>query len=241
MKENHMKESMIMLPTMIWVILIKKNLLDQSLEIKKDLILAAAEPEDLPLAPVEFIFFLTFFVGAMLNFSRIGLNSIYLMKPATCIFWCNKLDPTTESRIEKPHPVYVPRDETFEEIKQDTFSAGRLKAVLHNLIPTISATLSSSDIPFKCFSEIDKLYIDGVSLIDEENKGIVDSLLVGKVMKQVLSSGERLLKYEIPAIVKGMLPLRLYVCFQDYFLSNHVIKTCFGSAVTKIDLNVKVN
>ncbi|KAK2384092.1 linoleate 13S-lipoxygenase 2-1, chloroplastic [Trifolium repens] len=112
-------------------------------------------------------------------------------------------DPITESRIEKPHPVYVPRDETFEEIKQDTFSAGRLKAVLHNLIPTISATLSSSDIPFKCFSEIDKLYIDGVSLIDEENKGIVDSLLVGKVMKQVLSSGERLLKYEIPAIVKG--------------------------------------
>ncbi|KAK2438012.1 Lipoxygenase 6, chloroplastic [Trifolium repens] len=112
-------------------------------------------------------------------------------------------DPTTESRIEKPHPVYVPRDETFEEIKQDTFSAGRLKAVLHNLIPTISATLSSSDIPFKCFSEIDKLYIDGVSLIDEENKGIVDSLLVGKVMKQVLSSGERLWKYEIPAIVKG--------------------------------------
>ncbi|CAJ2677601.1 unnamed protein product [Trifolium pratense] len=112
-------------------------------------------------------------------------------------------DPMTETRIEKPHPVYVPRDETFEEIKQATFSAGRLKAVLHNLIPTISASLSRSDIPFKCFSEIDKLYIDGVSLIDEENKGLVDSLLVGKVMKQVLSSGKRLLKYELPAIVKG--------------------------------------
>jgi hypothetical protein len=62
MKENHTKESMIMLPTMIWAILIKKNLLDQSLEIKRDLILAAAELEDLPLAPVEFISFLTFFV-----------------------------------------------------------------------------------------------------------------------------------------------------------------------------------
>ncbi|MCI23529.1 hypothetical protein A2U01_0044709, partial [Trifolium medium] len=46
-----MKESMIMLPTMIWATLVKKNLLDQSLEITKDLILAAAELEDPPLAP----------------------------------------------------------------------------------------------------------------------------------------------------------------------------------------------
>jgi hypothetical protein len=29
------------------------------------------------------------------------------------------------------------------------------------------------------------------------------------VMKQVFSSGERLMKYDIPAIVKGMLPLLL--------------------------------
>lgn len=118
---------------------------------------------------------------------------------------CNKSDPMCESRIEKPHPIYVPRDETFEEIKQDTFSAGRLKALFHNLIPSLAATLSKSDIPFKCFSEIDKLYIDGVTLKDEEQRGIVENLLVGKVMKQVLSAGQRLLKYEIPAVIKGML------------------------------------
>lgn len=116
-----------------------------------------------------------------------------------------QLDRLSETRIEKPHPVYVPRDETFEEIKQNTFSAGRLKSLFHNLIPSIAATLSSSDISFKCFSEIDKLYIDGVLLRDEEHKGVVESLLVGKVMKQVLSAGERLLKYEIPAVIKGML------------------------------------
>lgn len=103
----------------------------------------------------------------------------------------------------------MPRDETFEEIKQNTFAAGRLKALFHNLIPSLAATLSNADIPFKCFSDIDKLYVDGVSLRDEESKGIMESLLVGKVMTQVLSSGERLMKYEIPAIVKGMLPLRL--------------------------------
>ncbi|KAG2706711.1 hypothetical protein I3760_05G115900 [Carya illinoinensis] len=113
-----------------------------------------------------------------------------------------KSDPFSETRIEKPHPVYVPRDETFEEIKQDTFSTGRLKALLHNLIPSIAATLSSSDISFKCFSDIDKLYSDGVILKDEENKDVIENLLLGRMMKQVLSVGQRLLKYETPAIIK---------------------------------------
>lgn len=111
-------------------------------------------------------------------------------------------DPLSESRIEKPHPIYVPRDETFEEIKQNTFSAGRLKALFHNLIPSLAASLSSSDISFKCFSEIDKLYIDGVRLRGEEQRGAVENLLVGRMMKEVLSAGQRLLKYEIPAIIK---------------------------------------
>lgn len=114
----------------------------------------------------------------------------------------SKSDPLSETRIEKPHPVYVPRDETFEEIKQNTFSAGRLKAVIHNLIPSIAATLSNSDISFKCFSDIDKLYNDGFLLKDDENKDIIENLLVGKMVKQVVSIGERLFKYETPAIIK---------------------------------------
>lgn len=109
-------------------------------------------------------------------------------------------DPLAESRIEKPHPVYVPRDETFEEIKQNTFSAGRLKALLHNLVPLIAATLSSSDIPFTNFSDIDKLYNDGFELNDDEhsqkNKFLSDTL------DKVFSVSKRLLKYEIPAIIK---------------------------------------
>ncbi|KAH0991875.1 hypothetical protein GBA52_003358 [Prunus armeniaca] len=110
-------------------------------------------------------------------------------------------DPLSESRIEKPHPVYVPRDETFEEIKQNTFSAGRLKALLHNLLPSLAATLSSSDIPFKAFSDIDDLYNDGVLIKEEEQKeGKI--LFLGSMVKEVLTVGERWLKYEIPAVIK---------------------------------------
>ncbi|KAK3014213.1 hypothetical protein RJ639_008958 [Escallonia herrerae] len=114
----------------------------------------------------------------------------------------SRTDPLSESRIEKPHPVYVPRDENFEEIKQNTFAAGRLKAVLHNLIPSIAATLSSSDISFNCFSDIDKLYNDGVLLKDEEQKEGIGNQFIANFMKQALTVGERLLKYEIPAIIR---------------------------------------
>ncbi|GAV89579.1 Lipoxygenase domain-containing protein/PLAT domain-containing protein [Cephalotus follicularis] len=78
-----------------------------------------------------------------------------------------KTDPLSESRIEKPHPVYVPRDETFEEIKQDTVSAGS----------------------------------EGVLLREEEQKVVGNAFLTNK-MKQVMSVSQRLLKYEIPAIIK---------------------------------------
>lgn len=113
-----------------------------------------------------------------------------------------KTDPLCESRIEKPHPVYVPRDETFEEIKQNTFSSGRLKAVLHNLIPSIAASLSSSDIPFTCFSDIDKLYNSGFLLKDDDEQNGRSKLFLATVIKQFLNVGDRLFKYETPAVIR---------------------------------------
>ncbi|XP_051122412.1 lipoxygenase 6, chloroplastic [Andrographis paniculata] len=111
-------------------------------------------------------------------------------------------DPDTETRIEKPHPVYVPRDETFEEIKQSTFSAGKLKALLHNLIPLIAATLSSSDVPFTTFSDIDNLYNDGVQLKEEETEGVQKNQFLANVLNKILNIGENILKYDVPAIIK---------------------------------------
>ncbi|KAL3835670.1 hypothetical protein ACJIZ3_010406 [Penstemon smallii] len=113
-----------------------------------------------------------------------------------------KRDPDSETRIEKPNPVYVPRDETFEETKQNTFAAGRLKALLHNLIPLIASKLSSSDIPFTNFSDIDDLYKIGVLLKEEEQETSIKDLFIAKVMNQVFTVGDKLLKYEMPAIIK---------------------------------------
>ena len=41
--------------------------------------------------------------------------------------------------------MYVPRDEAFEELKQGSFLGGRLRAVLHTLVPSIMASISSEN------------------------------------------------------------------------------------------------
>lgn len=112
-------------------------------------------------------------------------------------------DPLSESRIEKPHPVYVPREETFEEIKRNTFASGKFKEILHNLLPSIAATLAHSDIPFDCFSYIDKLYQDGLLLQAEEmEESSMGIQVLANMMKRAFMVGDKFLMYEIPEILK---------------------------------------
>lgn len=106
-------------------------------------------------------------------------------------------DLHAESRVEMPLPVYVPRDEQFDESKQNTFAIKRLKAVLHNLIPGLKASLSANNHDFNRFSDIDDLYSDGLPLQDEILKRIPLPQVVTKI--QVCSQG--LLKYDTPKII----------------------------------------
>ncbi|KAL0562226.1 hypothetical protein IC582_002678 [Cucumis melo] len=107
-------------------------------------------------------------------------------------------DMTAESRVEKPLPMYVPRDEQFEESKQTTFSLGRLKAVLHNLIPSLKASILSNKHDFHGFSDIDSLYSEGVLL----KLGLQDELLKKLPLPRVVSeSSQGLLRYNTPKIL----------------------------------------
>ncbi|KAG8380167.1 hypothetical protein BUALT_Bualt07G0165300 [Buddleja alternifolia] len=106
-------------------------------------------------------------------------------------------DLNSESRVEKPLPMYVPRDEQFEESKMNAFSTGRLKAVLHNLIPSLMASISSNNKDFKGFSDIDSLYSEGLLL----KLGLHDGILkkMPKAVSKIQEGG--LLKYDVPKIV----------------------------------------
>eukprot|EP00262_Sarcandra_glabra_P002534 TRINITY_DN12927_c0_g1_i1.p1 TRINITY_DN12927_c0_g1~~TRINITY_DN12927_c0_g1_i1.p1 ORF type:complete len:911 (+),score=107.01 TRINITY_DN12927_c0_g1_i1:281-3013(+) len=110
-------------------------------------------------------------------------------------------DMRAESRVEKPLPMYVPRDEAFEETKQDTFAAGRLKAVLHNLIPSLIATISVNNHDFKGFSDVDSLYGEGLLLKLGLQDDVVKKLPLPKIVNKIQESSQALLRYDTPSII----------------------------------------
>lgn len=105
-----------------------------------------------------------------------------------------------ESRIEKPHPIYVPRDEAFEELKQGAFSAGRLRAVLHNFIPSLIASISADNHDFQGFHHIDNLYKEGLVLKLGLQEHLIKKL---PFVRKIQESSEGLLRYDTPRILSS--------------------------------------
>lgn len=77
-----------------------------------------------------------------------------------------------------------------------------MKALFHNLVPSIAAALSNLDIPFTCFSDIDRLYKCDIVLRPSEPKDTGLGGLLGGFMDGILNVGETLLKYDTPAVIK---------------------------------------
>ncbi|KAL5218682.1 hypothetical protein ABZP36_019366 [Zizania latifolia] len=103
-----------------------------------------------------------------------------------------------ESRVEKPHPIYVPRDEAFEELKQGAFSSGRLRAVLHTLIPSLIASISAETHNFKGFHHVDNLYKEGLRL----KLGLQEHLFQKiPLVQKIQESSEGMLRYDTPSIL----------------------------------------
>ncbi|XP_057535610.1 linoleate 13S-lipoxygenase 3-1, chloroplastic [Amaranthus tricolor] len=107
-------------------------------------------------------------------------------------------DSKYESRVEKPLPIYIPRDEQFEESKAGTFSFCRLRAVLHNLLPSFTTNISSK-YDFTGFKHIDTLFSEGLLL----NLGLHDKFLkkLPEVVQKIQANSQGLLKFDTPLII----------------------------------------
>ncbi|XP_020577225.1 putative lipoxygenase 5 isoform X2 [Phalaenopsis equestris] len=103
-----------------------------------------------------------------------------------------------ESRVEYPTPVYVPRDETFEETKEEMLTEGNMKALLHNLMPAIVASIDPNSNDIKCFHEFDNLFKEGIKF----KEGIEDNLLKKiPFVNKLRDSSSALLRYDTPHII----------------------------------------
>lgn len=109
-------------------------------------------------------------------------------------------DMNAESRVEKPLPMYVPRDEQFDESKQKAISEMRLKGLFHTLIPGIKSSLSDYNQDFNDFSDVDELYSDdGIILSSSMNPNFPN------VVTKIQECSQRLLKYDTPLIISSEL------------------------------------
>lgn len=97
----------------------------------------------------------------------------------------------------------MPRDEQFEESKQNAFSAGRLRAVLHNLLPQLKASISAYNRDINSFADLDGLYKEGLLLKLGLQEEIVKNLPLPRMVSKIQESSEGLLKYETPKIVSS--------------------------------------
>ncbi|RZR87268.1 hypothetical protein BHM03_00014628 [Ensete ventricosum] len=109
-------------------------------------------------------------------------------------------DKQIESRVEDPLPMYVPRDERFEEGKQAMLTAGAQKAVLHNLVPLLVASFSPDSHDFKAFHEVDNLFKEGLRLKQTLQDQVFHKI---PLVSMIEESTEGQLRYDTPHIIKS--------------------------------------
>ncbi|KAJ9690476.1 hypothetical protein PVL29_012896 [Vitis rotundifolia] len=114
-----------------------------------------------------------------------------------------KNDVEAESREHAVTPIYVPRDEVLGEFKQEAFDAGKLKGVFRNMIPFLTATISTKDDVIKGYSVINNLYKDRplpkIKSQDEFLKKLSLQNILGKIREPI----EEIFKFEPPKVISG--------------------------------------
>ncbi|KAF0890277.1 hypothetical protein E2562_002691 [Oryza meyeriana var. granulata] len=109
------------------------------------------------------------------------------------------INASAESRMEYPEPIYVSRDEEFEEGKNEMLSEGALKALLHNFMPLLVSSVSPDIRDFAGFHDVDNLFKEGLRL-----KQALHDQLFQKIpfVRKIQENSEGLLRYDTPDIIK---------------------------------------
>ena len=97
----------------------------------------------------------------------------------------------------------MPRDEALGESKQEAMDIRKLKGVLRNMIPFLTATISTEDDAIEGFSRIINLYKDRtlpkIKSPDEFLKKLPMQNILGKIQESI----EEIFKFDPPKVIFG--------------------------------------
>lgn len=105
-------------------------------------------------------------------------------------------DPLSEKRSST---VYVPRDESFSEVKQLTFSTKTLSSGLKALVPALKTLIVDKNLGFPVFSAIDDLFDEGLYL--PPLKGIRS--ILPRLVRHIKDIQEDILLFDPPATMNS--------------------------------------
>jgi lipoxygenase len=82
-------------------------------------------------------------------------------------------DATKEEKIANGEAVYVPRDESFEPIKQTNFAANSLRGLVHKVVPSIRDYFDATPGEFDSLRDMEQLYQEGLE-VDMSDDSVPD-------------------------------------------------------------------
>eukprot|EP00257_Ricinus_communis_P005152 XP_002519072.3 linoleate 13S-lipoxygenase 3-1, chloroplastic [Ricinus communis] len=109
-------------------------------------------------------------------------------------------DDTKESPANESMPMYVPRDEAYEDCKREDISVGKLKAVAKNLVPGLRNGSIESDY-IKEFSEINHLYKKRSSVGEKSKKECSKTLSLPCMLSKISESFSQIYKFDPPKAI----------------------------------------
>jgi lipoxygenase len=131
-----------------------------------------------------------------------------LHQPAAAAFLAIIAVANMEKPLDMGNNYYVPRDESFHEVKQESFITNSLKGVVRQSVPLLTNSLKAECENFECFHAIDRLYQEGVKLRDFQNveNGILKRLPMSQAMKTIEDSTNtvtNMFQYSEPTILSS--------------------------------------
>ncbi|XP_050219799.1 linoleate 13S-lipoxygenase 2-1, chloroplastic-like [Mercurialis annua] len=109
-----------------------------------------------------------------------------------------KTDSLSESRSMS---IYIPRDESFSELKQASFGINTLRSALHALLPSIESALVDKKRGFPLFTSIETLFNQGMELPKDTDKPWHLQTLLPRMVKTAKDTGNQILLFETPELL----------------------------------------